>query len=431
MNLNNISSSLSFDSKHSDNEAYRAWSSNHSDEGNLSLEMENFVQANKNSSREGLDHVDEDNDNNYKLLSNYLKKQENYASEEDNDSKYSPTSSSISPVFIITYVITWIWISISIWFTKYMFSNSNMTVWEDIYGKVLVGSVLSYIMMTVKKTSPFDIPLEIRNRLYITQTWFVLAFWFTMISLQYLSALSVWAVLLNFYWFREKLFLSFAIFGMVILANPVEIFASNVDNIIPVILIGIALWWLIVSKILMKQVKLHISLTVGIFLFNFSTMLTIPLFIIIAFSIQSANIGYGIFEIVYFILNGVITWLGIHFFIQTIRIDKANRYELLCYSSIIYIWIYQLIYYLVNDAETSLPACESPIDSTEIIDQNTPSEQTKSADQLWSYSLGIWEYIAILIMIGFRCAYCIWKFKIALKDNQDKQYKQNIDSVSV
>ena len=72
MNLD-ISSSLSYHSRHSDEKEYRAGSFDHSEEGNLSLEMWNFVNANKNSSREGLDHVDEDMNNNYKMLTNYLK----------------------------------------------------------------------------------------------------------------------------------------------------------------------------------------------------------------------------------------------------------------------------------------------------------------------------------------------------------------------
>ena len=203
------------------------------------------------------------------------------------------------------------------------------------------------------------------------------------------SALSVWAILLNMYGYKEKLFLIFAAFGMAILSNPLNILSSDSSNIIPVILMGVALAWIIIGKILLNDVKASLPLAVGSFLFNFSTMLFIPLFIIISFSVSTESVSYGVFELVYFIISGVITWLGIHFFIQTMRIDKANRLELLWYTSIVYTWIYQLVYYFLTQSENG-----DSTDSSPILENLDPSiEQSVPTDSTTPDAFGIWEYI--------------------------------------
>src|SRR5690606_19945936 len=141
------------------------------------------------------------------------------------------------------------------------YDTKKLSVWEDIYGRSLVGSVLSYILMMVKDTSPFDIPGHIRNRLFIMETCFITAFGLVMIGFKDLSILSATAIILTFNVFSDKfiglnmVFIIAAIGGMVIIANPFDLLVTNVNQMIPVISMGGALLLLSLGRQLCGHIK--------------------------------------------------------------------------------------------------------------------------------------------------------------------------------
>lgn len=82
---------------------------------------------------------------------------------------------SISPFNILLAVIAYIVLSVSIFLSNYVYSIKKLNPWEDIYGRSLVGIVLSYIFMKMQGISPFELYSHIRVRLFIMQGIFILA----------------------------------------------------------------------------------------------------------------------------------------------------------------------------------------------------------------------------------------------------------------
>lgn len=64
--------------------------------------------------------------------------------------------------------------------------------------------------------------------------------------------------------------------------------------------------------------------------------MTVPALMIINFSISSAKISYGFFEIGYFLVNGTITWVAIWMIVRTMNLDRNNYFEIIAYSVIFY-----------------------------------------------------------------------------------------------
>lgn len=421
MNFRNYSSSLSSSSKNSKgNEplVYRARASSSSDEmRHSSEELEDFTQKKE---RNALDQVDEDNAQNFQLLSNFLKRQDQFNSQELSDAlgKHSPVLSSS---VIVSSVVAWIFIGCSICFSKYVYNQNKLTVWEDMYGRTLVGSVMSYVAMTITDTSPFDISTDVRNRLFMMQTGFIIAFGLIMVAAQYLSSLTVIASLLLFYIFSEKIlginlvFIGIAICGMIILANPFGIFVEGADQIIPISLTAVALLLMVFSRVQCSHIKHSLPLSTGTFLFNFSTLLVVPSFMIVAFSVESSHVDYGTFEISYFLVNGVITWFGLYLIIQTFKIDKMHLLEVVGYSGLVYALIYQVVYNHLNASTQDNTLTPSPTDvsGTNSTDTNTNSTSTEPTSENSGFlpvpTLGIWEYIGIAVMVGPRFGYSIYK----------------------
>ena len=137
------------------------------------------------------------------MLTNYLKKHNHFDSEENSVvlNAYLPP---LTPIVIVVSIISWTWISISLWLSKYAYSRGILSIWEDIYGRAIVGWILSYIVVLGNNASLCDSPSIIRYKLFFLQIALVSAFILIMLSLQYISTLEVIAILLSFYVYQQK-----------------------------------------------------------------------------------------------------------------------------------------------------------------------------------------------------------------------------------
>lgn len=109
-----FSSSLSSSSKGSHKNRYNNYKANlsNSSHSRKSNDIKSEGDCEKNRSRNALDIVEDDNEQNYQLLANFLKKQDNYGSEEP-----SHIIGSTYPIFASTVVLSvgaWILISVSL-----------------------------------------------------------------------------------------------------------------------------------------------------------------------------------------------------------------------------------------------------------------------------------------------------------------------------
>lgn len=264
--------------------------------------------------------------------------------------------------------------------------------------------------MMIKDTSPFDIPTHIRTKLFFMQTAFIVAFGLAMVGLKSLTALTSISILLVYFTFSDKLlgpnvvFAFTAIAGMIFLANPFSIFIEGVNQTLPVFCLGLAVFLIVVGRILCGHIKQSLPLSTGTFLFNFSTLLIVPAFMIVAFSIESSNVDYGTFEMIYFVVNGIITWLALYLIIQVFQQDRSNYLEVIGYSAFVYVVIYQFLHGQVQIGGTDQ---ESPV----VTDPNTPPSDgtTPSPDVITPTTLGIWEYVGLFFMVGLRFCYSIYR----------------------
>lgn len=116
-------------------------------------------------------------------------KNKNFDSEDYSNSILAPTI-QLPATTVLTCIVAWILIAISMSFSKFIYSEKKLSCWEDIYGRSLVGTILAYGLMVVKDTSPFDVPANIRNKLFMMQISFIVAFGLIMVGLTQLSALT-------------------------------------------------------------------------------------------------------------------------------------------------------------------------------------------------------------------------------------------------
>lgn len=102
MNLHNYSSSLSLSSKSSGKGDKRnVYKANVSGSSSSKKSSSNKDDSEQMRSRNALDQVDDDNDKNYQLLSNFLKRQDQFGAEEQSDA-LSQRPYAISPATIFT-----------------------------------------------------------------------------------------------------------------------------------------------------------------------------------------------------------------------------------------------------------------------------------------------------------------------------------------
>jgi hypothetical protein len=420
INLQNNSSSLSI-SSHGSREYeldYRARRSS-SDKNSSLLSDKPKKQKNKKDSssssdrgKNALDHVEEENDN-YQVLTNFLKRQDQFLPEE-------PSTTNELDVYtlelstIALAVISWVLIAISISLSKYVYHHQKLSVWEDIYGRTLIGSILSYVLMMIKGTSPFDLAPNIRTKLFLMQTCFIIAFGLIMLAIQELSILVVACALLTYFSFSEKFiginmfFVGWALTGTIILANPFDILNDHIENTFPIIGLIFGILMLAIGRYFASYIKQLVPLSTGKFLFNFATLLIVPSFMIIAFSIESSHVDYGVFEISYFLVNGVVTWTALYVIILVFQQDRKNYLEFLGYTLIIYVWIYHFTFerkdYAVNSAS-----------------QTTDGQSENASADSVGQTVHTWDYIGLAILIGLRFFYAIYKFFVQYRTSKKKE----------
>ena len=85
------------------------------------------------------------------------------------------------------------------------------------------------------------------------------------------------------------------------------------------------------------------------------------------------------------------------------------------------------MYYFLTQSENG-----DSTDSSPILENLDPSiEQSVPTDSTTPDAFGIWEYIAVFIIIGFRFAYCAYKIRVVLKERKNKKNQDNNGSLSV
>lgn len=382
--------SISFDYESGKSKIEKDRSSEFSDKLACSFELDDISEKRM---RNALDLVDEDNEKNILVLNNFLKKQYRYDSEEE---------SMILNVFlppltcstIIFSIVGWIWISTSICLSKYVYFYDILSIWEDIYGRAIVGLIISYFVVLINRAPLWDNPPSIRFRLFLMQIIFVAAIILIMMTLNQLPAVEVTAILLNFYVFQQKIFLLFSLFGLIILSNPINIFDPNVDGIFPVIWMVIALFLLIMGKVISRQIKQSIYLSTEMFLFNFSCLVIIPILMMAVFTMESLQLKYGMLEIWYLVVNGFVTWLGIYLFVISFNRDKRKLLEIVAYLSLI----------LTGFCEYFLNYTPKQID--EIINTDVLNPGDTSTPR----QVGLWTYVGIAWMLILR--FLFWLYKV-------------------
>ena len=129
------------------------------------------------------------------------------------------------------------------------------------YGRSFVGAILSYLVMRVQGTSPFELYSHIRTRLFIMQFTFIIAFGLIMIGIQQVSILTSVSTLLLFFVFTDhyfgitNVFIFAALIGLSILANPFGILKSGANQEIPIICLGLGSVLLVVGRSSSEYIK--------------------------------------------------------------------------------------------------------------------------------------------------------------------------------
>lgn len=361
-----------------------------------------------------LDMVETENDKYYKQLTNFLKRKDQYAFGIRDEDIYMTGNAWAN--FILTF-ICWTLFAASICMSKYVYSTQKLSPWEDIYGRCLVGTGWSYILLFFNDASPFDIPGHIRTKLFTMLASLIIAFLLLMHWIQSLSVLTIGASLLLFYQFSDRymgfkaIMIILALIGLILLSNPFEILNNTVNQVYPMIMVGISIWLLAFSKYLSGFMKQWLPLSTGCFMFNFITLLIVPAFMIIAFSTNSNHVEYGLFEIGYFLVNGTATWLALWIFAKIVQRDQHNYTEIIGYTIIIYWIVYQVIY----------KKFDSEVTTNIEVDPVLPT----SLD-----SLGAWEYVGITVMLGLRFLYSLYKLIIFVKSTP-KEKEESFDSFNL
>jgi hypothetical protein len=129
---------------------------------------------------------------------------------------------------------------------------------------------------------------------------------------------------------------------------------------------------------------------------------------IVAFSVESSRVDYGMFEISYFVANGAITWLALFLIIQTFQQDKSNFLEFVAYTALLYVVVYEFSYgsYAFKEPVEAQPENTTP--GTEDSTAN-PAEQTPNPGEQLIPTLGSWEFAGIALMLSLRFTYSIYK----------------------
>lgn len=82
---------------------------------------------------------------------------------------------SVSPFNVVMAAVAYLILSISIFLSNYVYSINKLTPWEDIYGKSVVGTLLSYLVMKSQGISPFELYSHVRVRLFMMQGILIIA----------------------------------------------------------------------------------------------------------------------------------------------------------------------------------------------------------------------------------------------------------------
>ena len=189
-------------------------------------------------------------------------------------------------------------------------------------------------------------------------------------------------------------FLIFTVLGLVILANPLNVIATGGYRLIPIILMIAAVILLIIGKIITRQIKQHLFISVEMFLFNFSSLVIVPMLMVIAFSFTPLQMKYGVLELWYVIVNGFFFWLGIYTFVAFFNQDKRKVLEIVAYLSLLLIGLSEV---LIKDNQNLASGNQS---------DNSPDSSTPQDPGY----IGVWRIIGVLIMISFR--FIFWVFKV-------------------
>lgn len=146
--------------------------------------------------------------------------------------------------------------------------------------------------------------------------------------------------------------------------------------------------------------------------------MSVPAMMIASFSINSAEISYGFFEIGYFLVNGTITWLAITMIVKVMSVDRNNYLEIIAYSIILYAILFEVAFIKYENEQVVVdPTSETPSPPTDPV---SPPVTDGIAH------LGNWEYFGVIIMIGLRFIYAIYKIVRYCKTNKIERKDESL-----
>ena len=178
MELGNISSSLLSSSKNGQSSPIKneAGSSSHKLSSGINIELAETPMETPRD-RNALDQIDND-DRMYQEMNKGIQRQDQYEFAADIDGDYVAPDVMISASTVFYAIFGWMFLSLSIHYRNYIEYTEEMriTIWEELYFRSLIGTVISYTSMSVQKTSPFDLSTHIRNKVYIMETAYIASF---------------------------------------------------------------------------------------------------------------------------------------------------------------------------------------------------------------------------------------------------------------
>ncbi|CAI2370880.1 unnamed protein product [Moneuplotes crassus] len=404
----NYSSVLSLSSKGGDQPktGYKAHVSHSSTPSKKSSSESSLDRISKSRNHFEVELLDNENEKFLQDSSSFMDKKYNFDAREV-QVKNRVRDYAVTALNVVWTAVAYLALALSMFLSNYVYSINKLNPWEDIYGKSLVGVMLSYLLMRVQGISPFELYSHIRVRIFVMEAIFITALCLIMYGVQQVSILTSASCLILFFVFTDhyfgltNIFIFMAIVGLTVLANPFGILRAGQNQEIPVICLALGSILLVLGRNSSDYVRQCLPISTGTFYFYLLCVMVVPALMIASFSIGSVQISYGFFEIGYFLVNGTLTWFAIWLVVKVMSFDKENYLETLAYTIIVYSILLTMI---VNKYKTNDGSGE-----TEPQQGQSPSSPEVAPTSEGVADLGFWEYLGIAVMIGLRFVYSVYK----------------------
>lgn len=161
---------------------------------------------------------------------------------------------TVTALNVVWTAVAYLALALSMFLSNYVYSINKLNPWEDIYGKSLVGVMLSYLLMRVQGISPFELYSHVRVRIFVMEAIFIAALCLIMYGAQQVSILTSSSCLILFFVFTDhyfgltNIFIFMAIVGLTVLANPFGILRAGQNQEIPVICLTLGAILLVLGR---------------------------------------------------------------------------------------------------------------------------------------------------------------------------------------